>query len=81
MGYEVFQDELGYDLAFLKRYVEITRNLANQEVDQFMQAFASSSVEETAELGARGVEGANELLALLHTRAIEQRVREFVNRG
>ena len=76
-----FQDELGYDLAFLKRYVEITRNLANQEVDQFMQAFASSSVEETAELGARGVEGANELLALLHTRAIEQRVREFVNRG
>ena len=76
-----FQDELGYDHAFLQRYVELTRQLANQEVDQFMQAFASSSVEESAELGARGVEGANELLALLHTRAIEQRVREFVNRS
>lgn len=76
-----FPDELGYDLTFLKRYVETTRQLADQEVDQFMRAFASSSVEESAELGARGVEGANELLVLLHTRAIEQRVREFVNRG
>jgi len=76
-----YRDEFGYDLEFLKRYVDLTRQLAEHEVDQFMQAFASSSVAESAELGARGVASANELLSLLHTRAIEERVKEFVNRN
>ena len=76
LGYE---DEMGYDISFLNRYVAITNQLASMEVSQFFNAFGAESVEDSAQRGAKGVQFANELLGQLHTRAVRARVSEYVN--
>jgi DNA-binding transcriptional MerR regulator len=74
-----FEDKFGYDLNFLLQYVEAARKISIREVDQFFEAFASSPVKAFAELGAKGVQLANDLIAELHTREVRARIANYVD--
>ena len=73
-----YSQESGYDAGFLKRYADTIRQLAEAEVDTFLQAFAHTSTDEAAELATRGIEVANDLLTRLHTRSLARRLSERV---
>lgn len=76
-----FEERVGYDLNFLNLYVEATRKIAQKEVDQFFDVFASDPVKESAERGAKGVQLANELISQLHTRAVRARIADYVDQS
>ena len=76
-----FKHEAGYDLNFLNRYVEITRIIGAEEVDQFLEVFGSLPTKESALLGAQGVEAVNEIINLLHKRAVRERISEYVSQS
>jgi len=70
--------ESGYDAAFLKRYADTIKVLADAEVDEFLDAFGDIETDAAAELAARGIEISNEIITRLHTRALTQRLNERV---
>jgi DNA-binding transcriptional MerR regulator len=71
----------GYGVDRLIEYAEFAQWLASTEVARFLAAFADDTdLEAAAELGARGIELVNELLTLLHTRAIIREVTESPER-
>ncbi len=73
-----FSKERGYTIDRLVEYAEFAQWLATREVERFIEAFAKDTDSQTAaEVGALGIEVVNELLALLHTRAI---IRDVTNR-
>lgn len=74
-----FEAERGYDLEFLKRYVDMTRTIAKNEVELFLSAYAQRSPEDGAAKGMKGVEVANDLLGILHTRAVAEEVSRQVD--
>ncbi len=70
-----FTRERGYAPSTLSTYVEMTRWLARQEVDLFLERLAGQmQTRQAAELGAEGVRLGNELIVLLRTRAIFERL-------
>ena len=70
-----FTPERGYQVEDLKRYVEFAEWLARDEVKHFFSSFADLTDARTAaELGARGIVLANDLITRLHTRAIVRTV-------
>jgi hypothetical protein len=73
-----FVEESGYDASFLKRYTDAVQQLADAEIDQFLDAFGNTGTDEAAELAARGIEVANEILTRLHTRALARQLSERV---
>ncbi|MFP6816953.1 MAG: MerR family transcriptional regulator [Pseudomonadales bacterium] len=73
-----FARESGYDAGFLKRYADSMKQLADAEVDMFLEAFGNTGTDEAAEIATRGIEVANDILTRLHTRALAQRLRERV---
>jgi DNA-binding transcriptional MerR regulator len=73
-----FNDQSGYDVRFLKRYAETMKRLADAEVDEFLDAFGNTGTDQAAELAAKGIEVANELITRLHTRALTRRLSERV---
>ena len=77
MGYD---QGTGYDLQFLKRYLDMSRRLAEQEVSLFFREFSSLPIKAAAQLGSEGTKTANSLIGLLHTREIRKCVQQFVNR-
>ena len=80
-----FAGKPGYGIEFLERYAEVTRMLADIEVEAFLSAFADLPTDDAAETASTGVEVANELLARLHVRALaaalRARVRENEENG
>lgn len=77
MGYD---QGAGYDLQFLKRYVDMSRALAEQEVSLFFKEFSSLPVKQAAKLGSEGIKIGNNLIGLLHTREVRKCVQQFVKR-
>ena len=73
-----FAQESGYDAGFLKRYADTMKQLADAEVDMFLEAFGNTGTDEAAEIATRGIEVANDILTRLHTRALAQRLSERV---
>ncbi len=73
-----YAEESGCDAGFLKRYADTMKQLADAEVDMFLEAFGNTSTDEAAELATRGIEVANDILTRLHTRALAQRLSERV---
>ncbi len=66
-----FSADKGYDRLFLEQYLNLARAWAEFEVPHFLQSFAGVVPEdEAAAAGARGVELANRLMGLLHTRFV-----------
>jgi DNA-binding transcriptional MerR regulator len=67
----------GYDAEFLGRYALLMRELAKQETAQFLEHFeASLDGRAAGEMAAEGVEIANLLLTLLHSKYLLQEVDE-----
>lgn len=77
MGYD---QGAGYDLQFLKRYVDMSRALAEEEVSLFFQDFSSLPIKVAAQLGSEGIKTANSLVGLLHTREVRKCVQQFVDK-
>ncbi|NJN52774.1 MAG: MerR family transcriptional regulator [Gammaproteobacteria bacterium] len=76
-----FSTERGYSVERLVEYAEFAQWLAAGEVKQFIAAFgADTDAQSAAEIGARGIELVNELLTLLHTRALIREVTEGTKR-
>jgi DNA-binding transcriptional MerR regulator len=73
-----FSEESGYDASVLKRYEDTIKQLADAEVDEFLEAFGHTSTDEAADLATRGIEVVNEILTRLHTRALTRRLSERV---
>ncbi len=73
-----YASEAGYDEEFLGRYVDAVKKVAKAEVELFLATFAGRDVLDSAELAARGVEGANDMLALFHTRELRREIHERV---
>lgn len=70
-----FTRERGYTPATLTVYVDMTRWLAREEVGRFLERLSGRmDTRAAAELGAEGVRVGNELVALLRTRAIFERL-------
>ncbi len=66
-----FSADKGYDHVFLEHYLNLARAWAEFEVPYFLQSFAGVAPDdEAAAAGARGVELANRLMGLLHTRFV-----------
>ncbi len=70
-----FSAARGYRFDKLAAYAALLRDLAVDEVDDFVRSFADMEAGEAAEIAARGIEIVNELLALLHTRAVIEAVK------
>lgn len=65
-----FTARRGYHVERLREYETRLREIASDEVARFVDAFADTDLTAAAELGARGIELVNEMLALVHTRAV-----------
>ncbi len=71
----------GYDPGFVVRYKELADRLAEEEVSHFLETYSGRlPADEAAELGARGLAIANQLLALLHVQAVMRVLREHLGR-
>lgn len=71
-----FTRERGYEPSALVVYVEMARWLAGEEVGRFLEHLAGRvDADQAAALGAAGVRLGNELVGLLRTRAIFERLR------
>jgi hypothetical protein len=73
-----YQAKDGFNFKHLQRYADSVSTLAETELSLFLDAYANLPTNESAEMGARGVEAANELLKLFHTRAINHALRKRV---
>lgn len=72
-----YSPEHGYNADFLGRYAALTSALAKQEISQFLEHFeASLDGRAAGEMAAEGIEFANRLLTLLHTKFLLQEVNE-----
>lgn len=71
-----FNAERGYTEEFFALYVEATQMLAELEVDRFFQHFDTQDGESAAETGALGIELANKIISLLHTKFIVQAIQQ-----
>ncbi len=72
-----YAPEHGYDADFLGRYATLMRELAQKEISQFLEHFeASLDGRAAGEMAAEGIEFANRLLALLHTKFLLHEVNE-----
>ncbi len=75
LGYKA-EDGFGFDL--LQRYADSVADLAKHELELFLSAYSTLPTEQSAEMGARGVEAANDLIKQFHTRAINLALRKRV---
>lgn len=75
LGYKA-EDGFGFDL--LQRYADSVADLAETELGLFLNAYSDLPTEQSAEMGAKGVEAANDLLKQFHTRAINHALRKRV---
>jgi DNA-binding transcriptional MerR regulator len=72
-----FTRERGFGVEMLRRYVEFTEWLAREEVKGFVDGFAADTDAGTAaDIAARGIALANELITRLHTRALVRRASQ-----
>lgn len=71
-----FTQARGYDLSTLKRYRALMEELAEIEVSQFFEAFAGVGAEEAAGAAAQAIEGTNDILIQLRTKALLARVNQ-----
>lgn len=72
-----YDTQHGYDADFLGRYAELMRELAKEEIAQFLARFeASLDGRAAGELAAEGVELSNRLLTLMHTKFLLREVNE-----
>jgi len=71
-----FNAERGYTDEFFARYVDATKSLAEYEVDRFFTQFDTDNGRSAAELGASGIELANKIISLLHTKFIVQAIQQ-----
>jgi DNA-binding transcriptional MerR regulator len=72
-----FNEERGYGPDFLKMYVTLLKPIAEHEVGLFMDSLgADLSGREAAEIGAKGVNAANQLITMLHTKLVLASLKE-----
>lgn len=65
-----FRDRPGYDAGYLERYAAIVDELAEAEIEQFLEAFGEDLSPETAAMATRGIDVANEILGRLRIQAL-----------
>ncbi len=70
-----FNAARGYTDEFFAHYVEATKSLAEFEVERFFQHFDTQDGQSAAQQGASGIEIANSIITLLHTRFILQAIQ------
>ena len=73
-----FAEKPGYDAAYLGRFAESVREIANAEVDNFLTAFGDTSSDEAAELAAQGIAITNEIITRMRTQALMRVLNERV---
>lgn len=71
-----FDRSPAYDASFLARYATILRDTAEEEVEEFLEAFGDLPTGEAAEMAARGIEISNEIIGRLRTQALLRRLHE-----
>jgi len=69
-----FNEKDGFDAGFIAQFVASTKALARYEVKQFFNSFSDLDGESAADLGADGINYANRLLTLLHTRFLLEEI-------
>ncbi len=75
-----FTPERGYVDDFMQRYVALAEQWAEIEAQLFLDAFPASESDDKAALaGARGIEIANRLVALLHTNAVLKKIETLTS--
>ena len=70
-----FNAERGYTDEFFAHYVEATKMLAENEVERFFAQFDTDDGQSAAAQGAAGIEIANKIITLLHTKFILQAIQ------
>ncbi len=73
-----FRDLPGYDAAYLARFARLTAELAEREVDLFLEAFHGDVDADAAGLAARGIELTNEILTRMRVQALLRRLSRVV---
>lgn len=68
----------GFDFALLQRYADSVRDIAELELDLFLAAYGNLPTNESAQMGASGMELSSKLLQQFHTRAINQALKQRV---
>lgn len=63
-----------YGPGFLGRYVAALGAIAEQEVDEFLEAFGDLPTGEAAEMAAQGIELSNEIIARMRTQLLLRRL-------
>ena len=66
----------GYDATYLARYTEALEQLAEAEVDLFLDNFGRELTDETAAQANRGIENTNEIFARMRTQALLRKLAE-----
>ena len=69
-----FRDLPGYDESYLALFARLAADLAEQEVDLFLDAFQGNVTTEAAGLAARGIELSNEILVRMRVQALLRRL-------
>ena len=76
-----YSNEHGYDADYLGRYAKLMSALAKQEITQFLDHFeANLDGRAAGEMAAEGIEFANRLITLLHTKFLLREVNEQTSR-
>ncbi|MGI9327343.1 MAG: MerR family transcriptional regulator [Pseudomonadales bacterium] len=77
-----YTQEHGYDPTFLKKYATLMKEIADHEVDVFLGSLGKGrDGREAAQIGANGVNIANELMSLLHNKMVLEALNERVGSG
>jgi hypothetical protein len=74
-----FDRSSAYDASFLARYAAVLRETAEQEVEEFLDAFGELPAGETAEMAARGIELSNEIIGRMRTQALLRQLHDRTN--
>ena len=75
-----FSRSRGYGPATLTRYKKIMDQLAELEVDEFLEAFDGDvNAESAAESAAVGIENSNDILSQMRTKALLRKLNERLN--
>ncbi len=68
----------GYDASYLARYAEALQQLAEAEVELFLNSFGRELTDEKAAIASHGIETTNEIFARMRTQALLRNLAERV---
>jgi DNA-binding transcriptional MerR regulator len=74
-----YRGRQGYDAGYLARYAQLMEQLAEIEVDLFLNAFGATLNDQTAAMATRGIDVSNEILSRMRTRALLKTLAQRVD--